>query len=80
MYPFLNTDYNTSTTKDVVLVNMWNPSEGLRRGMVVAFWWVLGLTVVCFSGQMGRVNWWMSERWADWGVLGKIGRLYGRRA
>ena len=38
MYPFLNTDYNTSTRKDVVWVNMWAPAEGLRRGMVVAFW------------------------------------------
>lgn len=41
MYPFLNTDYNTSTRKDVVWVNMWAPAEGLRRGTVVAFWYVV---------------------------------------
>ncbi|MCJ1259970.1 hypothetical protein MMC24_007810 [Lignoscripta atroalba] len=38
MYPFLNTDYNSTTRKDVVFVNMRNPSEGLMRGMIVAFW------------------------------------------
>jgi len=38
MYPFLNTDYNSTTTKDVVYVNMWKPDRGLQRGMVVAFW------------------------------------------
>ncbi|MCJ1245792.1 hypothetical protein MMC30_002996 [Trapelia coarctata] len=38
MYPFLNTDYNSTTTKDVVFVNMWNPWKGLKRGMVVALW------------------------------------------
>ena len=39
MYPFLNTDYNSTTRKDVVFVNMRNPSEGLMRGMIVAFWY-----------------------------------------
>lgn len=38
MYPLLNTDYYRSTRKDVVLVDMRKPSEGLKRGMVVSFW------------------------------------------
>lgn len=38
MYPFLNTDYNSTTSKDVVFVYMWAPWEKLRRGMVVALW------------------------------------------
>jgi signal peptidase I len=38
MYPLLNTDYYRTTRKDVVLVDMWNPSDGLKRGMVVSFW------------------------------------------
>ena len=38
MYPFLNTDYNNSTHKDRVFLNMWHPTRDLRRGMVVAFW------------------------------------------
>lgn len=38
MYPFLNTDYHTSTQKDVVWVWRWNPANGVKRGMVVAFW------------------------------------------
>jgi len=38
MYPFLNTDYNSSTLKDRVLVKMWLPARDLHRGMVVAFW------------------------------------------
>ncbi len=37
MYPYLNGDYNTSMAKDRVWVDMWRPTEGLRRGMVVAF-------------------------------------------
>ncbi len=40
MYPFLNTDYNVSTRKQPVLVKMRNPAEGLKRGMIVSFWWV----------------------------------------
>jgi mitochondrial inner membrane protease subunit 2 len=38
MYPYLNTDYDRSTAKDVVWVDMWRPMNGLRRGMCVAFW------------------------------------------
>ncbi|MCJ1474516.1 hypothetical protein MMC13_003174 [Lambiella insularis] len=38
MYPFLNTDYNSTTRKDVVFVNMWAPYKGLQRGMIVAMW------------------------------------------
>lgn len=37
MYPFLNTDYNSSTRKDVVGVNMWKAGEAVRRGDVVVF-------------------------------------------
>ena len=40
MYPFFNTDYQRSLRRDKVWVDMWNPSEGLRRGMIVAFWYV----------------------------------------
>src|SRR6266498_2725742 len=43
MYPYLNTDYDRSTAQDVVWVDMWRPSEGLKRGMCVAFWWVYKL-------------------------------------
>ncbi|MCJ1319077.1 hypothetical protein MMC15_004410 [Xylographa vitiligo] len=38
MYPFLNTDYNSTTRKDVVFVNMWAPWQDLKRGMIVALW------------------------------------------
>lgn len=38
MYPFLNTDYNSTTRKDVVLTDMRQPWEDLKRGMVVALW------------------------------------------
>lgn len=38
MYPFLNTDYNNSTRKEAVFVHMFNPTGGLKRGMIVAFW------------------------------------------
>jgi len=38
MYPFLNTDYDSTTRKDVVFVKMWEPERELRRGMVVALW------------------------------------------
>ncbi|KAL8922225.1 MAG: hypothetical protein Q9208_005304 [Pyrenodesmia sp. 3 TL-2023] len=37
MYPFLNTDWNTSTRKDVVGVWMWGAGEEVRRGEVVVF-------------------------------------------
>lgn len=38
MYPFLNTDYQSSLKKDKVILDLWNPAGGLKRGMVVAFW------------------------------------------
>ena len=38
MYPLLNTDYDRTTARDVVLVDLWRPGAGLRRGVVVAFW------------------------------------------
>ena len=38
MYPFLNTDYNSTTKKDVVFVDMRDPWKGMKRGMIVAFW------------------------------------------
>ncbi|KAL6719764.1 hypothetical protein ACLMJK_001685 [Lecanora helva] len=38
MYPFLNTDYNSTTLKDLVFLNKWHPARDLRRGMIVAFW------------------------------------------
>ncbi|KAI4150616.1 MAG: hypothetical protein LQ341_001065 [Variospora aurantia] len=37
MYPFLNTDHNTTTQRDVVAVNMWKPGQQVRRGDVVVF-------------------------------------------
>lgn len=37
MYPYLNGEFNTSMERDRVGVDMWRPSEGLRRGMIVAF-------------------------------------------
>lgn len=40
MYPLLNTDHNRTTRRDVVLVDLRNPGENLKRGMVVAFWLV----------------------------------------
>lgn len=40
MYPLLNTDHNRTTRRDVVFVDLRNPGENLKRGMVVAFWLV----------------------------------------
>ncbi|KAL9020389.1 MAG: hypothetical protein Q9185_002363 [Variospora sp. 1 TL-2023] len=37
MYPFLNTDHDTTTRRDVVAVNMWRPGQQVRRGDVVVF-------------------------------------------
>ena len=37
MYPLLNTDYYRTTRSDWVLVDMRNPSKGVKRGMVVSF-------------------------------------------
>lgn len=53
MYPFLNTDYNTSTRKDVVWVKMWAPAEGLRKGTVVAFWYVV-ILYLSVDGVWGK--------------------------
>lgn len=41
MYPYLNSGYNESLTRDVGFVNKWNPLAGLRRGMLVTFWYIL---------------------------------------
>lgn len=38
MYPLLNTDHNRTTRRDVVFVDLRNPGENLKRGMIVAFW------------------------------------------
>lgn len=38
MYPYLNTSYNSSPSKDRILLHMWKPTRDLRRGMLVAFW------------------------------------------
>ncbi len=37
MYPYLNGDKDISLERDRVWVDMWMPTVGLRRGMVVAF-------------------------------------------
>ena len=38
MYPFINTDYHSSTHSDYALIDRWRPCAGLQRGMIVAFW------------------------------------------
>jgi hypothetical protein len=38
MYPYLNTDIDRSTKQDACWNNKWKPLEGLRRGMIVTFW------------------------------------------
>jgi inner membrane protease subunit 2 len=38
MYPYLNTGYNESQSKDICWINKWKPTENLQRGMIVAFW------------------------------------------
>lgn len=40
MYPYLNTDINRTTKKDACWNSKWEPLEGLRRGMIVSFWFV----------------------------------------
>lgn len=40
MYPYLNTDVNRTTKKDACWEHKWAPLEGLRRGMIVSFWFV----------------------------------------
>lgn len=36
MYPYLNTDFNTSLSKDICWINKLNPIKDLKRGMIVA--------------------------------------------
>jgi len=37
MYPYLNTSFNESLSKDWCLIWKWNAREDLKRGMIVAF-------------------------------------------
>jgi inner membrane protease subunit 2 len=37
MYPYLNTNYNESTAKDICWINKYTPTSNLQRGMIVAF-------------------------------------------
>lgn len=37
MYPYLNTDFNSSLSKDITWINKWNPTQNLQRGMIIAF-------------------------------------------
>lgn len=58
MYPLLNTDYNRSTRRDVVFVDLRDPAENLKRGMVVAFWLVWPTLPACllnWKSCMGRL-------------------------
>jgi mitochondrial inner membrane protease subunit 2 len=41
MYPYLNTDIDRSTKQDACWNNKWKPLQGLRRGMIVTFWFVM---------------------------------------
>ena len=41
MYPFLNTGYNESLTRDVCLVDKRRKGRDLERGMLVSFRWAL---------------------------------------
>ncbi|CAF9928608.1 MAG: hypothetical protein GOMPHAMPRED_005178 [Gomphillus americanus] len=38
MYPYLNSNYNTSLQKDQVLLSMWKPWQNIQRGQLIAFW------------------------------------------
>ncbi|KAG9233674.1 peptidase S24/S26A/S26B/S26C [Amylocarpus encephaloides] len=38
MYPYLNTTYSESGSKDLCWVNKWGAQENLERGMLVSFW------------------------------------------
>jgi inner membrane protease subunit 2 len=40
MYPYLNADYNRSLKQDVCINWKWAPLDGLKRGMIVTFWFV----------------------------------------
>lgn len=50
MYPYLNTDVDRSTKQDACWNNKWKPLEGLRRGMIVTFWFVVFHTDSSFYG------------------------------
>lgn len=51
MFPLLNGDADRTTKKDWVLVDMRNPVDGLKRGMVVTFWCV---RPECWCGGRSR--------------------------
>lgn len=38
MYPYLNTNYNESLSRDFCWVNKLDPAGNLSRGMLVSFW------------------------------------------
>lgn len=40
MYPFLNAEKDQTTRKDIVINYKFNAQYGLRRGMIVTFWYV----------------------------------------
>jgi inner membrane protease subunit 2 len=37
MYPYLNTSYNESMSKDICWVNKWKPTSKMQRGMLITF-------------------------------------------
>ncbi|KAH8590262.1 mitochondrial inner membrane protease subunit 2 [Bisporella sp. PMI_857] len=38
MYPYLNTDFNETLSRNLCWVYKWNPTKDLGRGMIVMFW------------------------------------------
>lgn len=46
MYPYLNTGYNETLTKDLCLIDKRKPTQGLQRGMLVTFWSALPLKYI----------------------------------
>jgi inner membrane protease subunit 2 len=46
MYPYLNTDPDSSLAEDQCISWKWKAREGLKRGMIVSFWCVNG-RVLC---------------------------------
>ncbi|TVY53846.1 hypothetical protein LCER1_G004072 [Lachnellula cervina] len=46
MYPYLNTNYNESQSKDACWVNKWKPTENLKRGMLVSFWYISQIPIL----------------------------------
>jgi inner membrane protease subunit 2 len=38
MYPYLNSSFHEGLKKDICWVNKRNPTEGLKRGMIVTLW------------------------------------------